>query len=306
MNKIRKIFVIISIIIFLFCFSVSVFAASQPSNSFDYLYTFESYKDDNIGSYESTVQNSDEVVSGSYYYFVYYHILNNTYITYSVAKSALSKVELVSDYKTYTDDYYLFKLRLYCSSAWSVDNNHKYILSVEDYPQNFMASGSDYSELRLYAKYNSDNRTFTFPFATNYDTDIVYHCSNDSETVFSTNKKPYIANTTSQLQNLNASMALCIYDIPSSLCYVSLHKTETQEELFNIHLSDFSDYTQRLDESDPFSQIGYVIPWDKVGVSYSIEKNKNYELRLTYTINNNEYHVSKFYNSLVDFTTSGR
>lgn len=175
---------ILVVLIFSCIFSSSVFAANQPSNSYDYLYSFKSTKDDNISSFESTVKNSDEVVSGSYYYFVYYHILNNTYITFSVAKSAVSKVELVSDYKTYTDDYYFFRLRLYCSNAWSVANNRKYTLSVEDYPQNFMADGSDYSELRLYAKYDPDNRTFTFPFATDFDTDIVYNCSDGSQKVF--------------------------------------------------------------------------------------------------------------------------
>lgn len=181
-NKVFIIFTIV-MILFFFCFS-SVFAYSQPSNSYDHLYSFKSTKNDDINSFESTVKNSDEVVSGSYYYFVYYHILNNTYITFSVAKSALSKVELVSDYKTYTDDYYLFKLRLYCSSSWSVANNRKYTLSVEDYPQNFMADGSDYSELYLYAKYDSDNHTFIFPFATNFDSDIVYNCSDGSQKVF--------------------------------------------------------------------------------------------------------------------------
>lgn len=201
---------ILVVLIFSCIFSSSVFAANQPSNSYDYLYSFKSTKDDNISSFESTVKNSDEVVSGSYYYFVYYHILNNTYITFSVAKSAVSKVELVSDYKTYTDDYYFFRLRLYCSNAWSVANNRKYTLSVEDYPQNFMADGSDYSELRLYAKYDSDNRTFTFPFATNYDTNVYYPCSDNTQTIFLTNE-PYIENTDEDLSLIKSDNLIINY-----------------------------------------------------------------------------------------------
>lgn len=283
---------------YLFCFSVSVYADTPEMNpDYDYLYTYQATQPDQIQSLVELALKDDRVVSGQFSYFIGYNAGGFSWNCVLIKNSILP--DFISGY------YGNFAI----NGGWhnfnfaysDVDLSSDDFISLSGKACKWTNNGHRY--LVYSGKLNSDTKTWSIPFATNWDGNF-YLDLKDGSKAYLNYEKPYIANTTEQLQNLNASLAVCINEVPSSQCYVSLHKTETQEELFNIHLSDFTDYTQRLDLENPFSKLGYVIPWDKVGFNYSIEKNQNYELRLTYTINNHEYNTSKFYNSLVNFTTN--
>lgn len=300
MKRIQKNFIIIFIIMFLFSFSVSVFADTPEMNpDYDYLYTYQATQPNEIKSLIELAESDDRVISGDFVYFCGHG---------GGAKSdfclLIRKTKIIHDYISGYYGNFSINGGWHNFNMWYSDTD----LSSSDLiwlsGRTDLWTNNGHRYFILSGKVDNETKTWSIPFATNWDYNV-YLDLKDGSKAYLNYEKPYIANTTEQLQNLNASLAIVLYDVPSSVASVSLHKTSDNTELFNIKLSDFTDYVQRIDLENPFSNLGYVIPWDKVGANYSIEKNQNYELRLTYTIFNHEYNTSKFYNSLVDFSTTG-
>lgn len=182
----NKILAILSIFILIICFlTTNIFAASSYNKNYDYLYDFVidneftysasegSTKIDNLETYINSNLNDDRVESGDYYYFIfqsYFKGLQNVL----VKKSAINKVVLTN--------------RL-------IRNDLNTILYNIDFSDNF--NSSDVVWLNGKAEYTStgihnisfycdsnDNKLIT-NFATNYDGNIIYTCTNgDVKTFF--------------------------------------------------------------------------------------------------------------------------
>lgn len=76
------------------------------------------------------------------------------------------------------------------------------------------------------------------------------------------NDIPFIANTTQQLSELTVGeLAIGDNGVPPSRLVVALYDDTIDDNIFSISLQDYSQYISRLDLEDPFSELGYVIPW---------------------------------------------
>lgn len=96
---------------------------------------------------------------------------------------------------------------------------------------------------------------------------------------------PYVANTDAQLERLTVGeLALNTFDVPASILTVSLYNDTINESLWSIPLMDYQEYYSRLDLEDPFSERGYVIPWQDLPEFDFIEGNQ-YTIYINYATN---------------------
>lgn len=126
---------------------------------------------------------------------------------------------------------------------------------------------------------------FTF---TIYSSNYVYLKSDDS--ILQTpqgyaGKPPYVANTDAQLQGLTVGeLALNTYNIAPSLLNVYMSDDTTDEMLWTINLKDYDKYISRIDLEDPFSDLGYVIPWKDLP-PFDFVENHQYTIYISYATN---------------------
>lgn len=107
---------------------------------------------------------------------------------------------------------------------------------------------------------------------------------------------PYVCNSKEQLENVSVGeLAVFLDETNDNQVYVSLFNDSIQQNLFTVCMNDYREFEQRLDLEDPFSDLGYVIPWQILpyfefvaGDTYTISVLfcQNVEPRLlTFTVN---------------------
>lgn len=123
--------------------------------------------------------------------------------------------------------------------------------------------------------------SFTFYYSTsdilNTDGSIFFNGTN-------TNNKPYIANSQEGLANLDIdNLLINPGDFMDDLKFI-LYDYASGNKIFEINLSDYSDYIEREDDDNPFSDLIYVIPVTDLPV-FSVENGKTYNWALVYPEN---------------------
>lgn len=127
-------------------------------------------------------------------------------------------------------------------------------------------------------KYAYDTWTSSFDICkTNFD----FYDASDGSLITSKSSfdnMPFIANTIEQLEYLSVGeLAIGDNGVAPSLLNVSLIDVATKQTLFNICLKDYSEYVSRLDLDDPFSDLGYAIPW-KILPEFNFIEGNQYSL----------------------------
>ena len=166
-NKILTISIIF--ILISFCFVSNSFAVCIDT-SYDYLYSYNIIEDDQSTENVETILKDDRVISGDYYYFCYYNTGNYCYMTVLVPKNLVTTNNFkFLDFYQKTEKCQSFGLYLsdsnICSSIIRINGSSGY-------------DGSNGTNLWVGGYYDETNKCFNFPFATNFDEDIDYICSN--------------------------------------------------------------------------------------------------------------------------------
>lgn len=300
MKRIQKNFIIIFIIMFLFSFSVSVFADSSLIDlEFTHLYSYNAVKDNNITSLEAEALKTDYVISGDFTYFIFYDIGRRGYKSVVIRTSKLDS-NIVLDFQNYSQDGY---------NCFYLPYSHTDDLTKPDY---YCLSGNPYYThcdngdwcFSFSGQLDSDNKCFNIPFATNFKGDIYFKHSDNSKS-FLSYSKPYIFNTNEELQNMSTTLNIVPRSIPESTLYFKIFDSEGQEVL-STALKDFliEDNYHRI---DPFSDLCYYsVDWSKLP-KFSLSANNSYDFRIQYTLDGNLYNISRFINVLVNYSNgSGR
>lgn len=202
--KVLILFIIFYIV--LSTFFSAVFATRHIDENYDYLYTYEPFIDSNIQSLIDDVQNDDRVASGDFYYFVSYNYGDRCFNCFLFRKSALKSKIL----------YLLFNGWGEYSTVYKSDTECFDIKFPDDFDgnsTNFVRfSGrncwdNEKKYFNITGLPDMDNKRYRFPFATNFDGDIIRELNN-GETYYFYRGQPYLADNDYTLSNLNGSYFL--------------------------------------------------------------------------------------------------
>ena len=306
--KVNKCFILIFIFYILSTFFSSVFAVRHIDENYDYMYTYEPFVDSNIQDLVDRVNNDDRVASGDYYYFVTYNYGDRVFNCMLFRKSALKSKTL----------YLLFNGWGEYSDVYNCDTE---CFDIQ-FPSDFDSSNSNLiwfngrncwdNSKKLFnftGLPDMDNKRYRFPFATNFDGDIVRELKN-GETYYFYRGQPYLADNDYTLSHLNGSYFL-IFPGVSDLKNIefSICQTEHIEGDFPYD-SEHILGTVTLDTSPPYynsvdgDEYWWEVPYSAFA-DLSIVKGQVYNFRLQYSLDGTDYFVDREVTSEVDFIFSG-
>ncbi len=286
-NFIKFVFILFLIFI-LFMPTFSYGKSYLIDTNYYYLYTYKfDTNSANKMSYEiNNAKSDDRVVSGEYYYFVYW---NNASYNNDIGKGIYYVKK--SDLPFVYFDFFSWADELQGFTFYNGSTNNSMFIS--------------------YGSLNSDDRLFNILLATNYDGDI-YINRNGNDTVYLQHSSPYIADDDDTISKLNGSYFL-IY--PNNSNNTNLHfsvcQTETVSDGDLIYdretvLADFS-----LDSSSPYyncplgDEVWYEVPYSVFPKNLSIKKGEEYNWRLQYDFNGVTNYVDRKIVSQVNYSFTG-
>lgn len=196
MCKSKKLLFILLLTFMIFTLSSSVFAAgSKIDINYDYLYDYKLTTNDDINNLVSKIEKDSRVTSGDYYYFIGYNRGDYCYNAYLVKKDSISNnLNLVfGGWSGNLDNQEHFYILLSPNDLKSEGNLILYSGNNGYAINKYENSNNNYYGILITGYFDSNNKVYTFPFATNFEGKIIKSCSNDSEKVFFKAPIPLVA-----------------------------------------------------------------------------------------------------------------
>ena len=168
LNKILPLLSIVLLFSFIFI-NNNIFAACIDTN-YDYLYNYNNITNSNIDSQVQNIINDERVVSGEYYYFCYYNTGDKSYMTVLIPKNVVT-TNSFRFLNFYQDSEKCQSFGLFLSND-KIENSVIRVSGVKGY------DNVNSFNLWVGGYYDEANKCFNIPFASNFDKDIIYNCSN--------------------------------------------------------------------------------------------------------------------------------
>ena len=300
----------ILILFTIFCFitlPTFSYADDTPSKSFDYLYNYKVIKSSLLDDVLSEALNSDYVFSGNYYYFAFLarNFNDNTVSpkVFFVWKSGLKSFTLKPEF-ILCDGYYSFNFQ------WNVDKSGDWQNCNSNYDGFINRTSFFVANCYPVGLWDSNVRTFTIPFYTNYPNDINLTFSNSSTSVL-VHSTPYISDDDKTIANMSGSYFLIN---PGNSSVKSLHFSLCQTVVED--LGDGMQYEKELvlkdivlDTSPPYytSPTGDDYWWEVPYSSFfglSLKAGEIYNWRLQFDNGSDTIYVDRKIKSNVDYVFS--
>lgn len=169
-------------------------------------------------------------------------------------------------------------------SAW------KYTFSTKDYTQTYdnqTWAGSGFGSVIQWSNYDLIEKA----------TGQVSHTADEPLEV------PYLANTYDELASLTTLTINVMPEYGTNVRLQLIDRTDSNKVLFDVPMSDYTDYLSRIDLSNPFSHVGYLIPISKLP-SFTYTSGHTFRWNITFSFDNGQYNSSVYYDVVSTFTGS--
>lgn len=173
-----------TLIVILFCFNLFFFCSKTFANVIDYTeYNYTFSNNDEVKSLAETAKNDSRVLSGDYYYFVYYSLGDYCYNSILIPKNKLdySRPLLLTDYWSQSGG-----IAIYVLLGNSDFSDDVIYLAGRAGVGNEVYNGNSYGVIYLTGYYDESDKTSTVSLATNFDRNMYIPLSNGTEKVFLT------------------------------------------------------------------------------------------------------------------------
>lgn len=261
------------------------------------LYTASFVSNPKMLEYVNTLTSSTYYLSGDYYYFVFYDKFDGDMCGLLFKKTVLDDylVELPMTLnnkgsgspdgvynRTYSGTIHFENLRnlmssggirTYINGTWSSSISTVSSMSLSSDGLTILASG-----------FNSTAHTIELPLLTDIPYQITYKNALGTSVIYSGSTTPYIANTYAELSALSSS-TLNVVPNGSMRTQLTLVNETLNTEIFTINLSDdiYTQYYERLDTSDPFSDLAYKIPFSALP-TFTYTSGQDFDWKITYFV----------------------
>lgn len=232
--------------------------------------------------------------TGNYYYFMYFFPYTNGFNCFLINKEQLNSIDF-GGFKSELKYNSAICLLVHTGNGQAIINNlvkDCYVYNSKgdfDYSKFRKTSfpedngASSYYPFRLYCT-SLDNLTFSVNFLTDIPYNIDFTNVLGTSVIYTSEDSPYIANTHNELADLSSDTINIVPMIGKDI-HLTLVNETLNKEIFSIDLSDdeYSPYYSRLDLSNPFSDLAYMIPWSALP-SFTYTGGQTFNWKLTYYI----------------------